>query len=168
MKISTKGRYAVRLMLDVAIHGMDKNVSMRDVAERQNISIKYLEQIVSILTRVGYLKSVRGAQGGYRLTKAPSEYTIGDILRTTEGTLSPVSCLEDEENTFGEIVLGGHELSKSVTVSWKLQEMAVSDFIPFIQEELGERIGAAKAHAIVRGNGTDQPTGIITALKAQA
>ena len=88
MKISTKGRYAVRLMLDVAIHGMDKNVSMRDVAERQNISIKYLEQIVSIL-----------AQGGYRLTKAPSEYTIGDILRTTEGTLSPVSCLEDEENT---------------------------------------------------------------------
>ena len=85
MKISTKGRYAVRLMLDVAIHGMDKNVSMRDVAERQNISIKYLEQIVSILTRVGYLKSVRGAQGGYRLT--------------TEGTLSPVSCLEDEENT---------------------------------------------------------------------
>ena len=63
------------------------------------ISIKYLEQIVSILTRVGYLKSVRGAQGGYRLTKAPSEYTIGDILRTTEGTLSPVSCLEDEENT---------------------------------------------------------------------
>lgn len=75
MKISTKGRYAVRLMLDVAIHGMDKNVSMRDVAERQNISIKYLEQIVSILTRVGYLKSVRGAQGGYRLTKAPSEYT---------------------------------------------------------------------------------------------
>ena len=88
MKISTKGRYAVRLMLDVAIHGMDKNVSMRDVAERQNISIKYLEQIVSILT-----------QGGYRLTKAPSEYTIGDILRTTEGTLSPVSCLEDEENT---------------------------------------------------------------------
>ena len=86
MKISTKGRYAVRLMLDVAIHGMDKNVSMRDVAERQNISIKYLEQIVSILTRVGYLKSVRGAQGGYRLTKAPSEYTIGDILRTTEGT----------------------------------------------------------------------------------
>ena len=86
-------------MLDVAIHGMDKNVSMRDVAERQNISIKYLEQIVSILTRVGYLKDVRGAQGGYRLTKAPSEYTIGDILRTTEGTLSPVSCLEDEENT---------------------------------------------------------------------
>ncbi|SKB36028.1 phage major capsid protein, HK97 family [Acetoanaerobium noterae] len=86
----------------------------------------------------------------------------GDAKYYTESQV-----VEDEENTFGEIVLGGHELSKSVTVSWKLQEMAVSDFIPFIQEELGERIGAAKAHAIVRGNGTDQPTGIITALKAQ-
>lgn len=98
MKISTKGRYALRLMLDIAVHGADKNVSMRDVAKRQNISIKYLEQIVSILTRVGYLKSIRGAQGGYRLVKEPSEYTIGDILRTTEGTLSPVACLDDEVN----------------------------------------------------------------------
>lgn len=98
MKISTKGRYAVRLMLDVAVYGADKNVSMRDVAERQNISMKYLEQIVSQLAKVGYLKSIRGAQGGYRLTKKPSEYTIGDILRTTEGALSPVACLDDEIN----------------------------------------------------------------------
>lgn len=98
MKISTKGRYAVRLMLDVAVHGSGKNVCMREVAKRQNISIKYLEQIVSLLSRVGYLKSVRGAYGGYRLTKKPSEYTIGDILRVTEGPLSPVACLEDEEN----------------------------------------------------------------------
>lgn len=98
MKISTKGRYAVRLMLDVAVYGSDKNVSMRDVAERQNISMKYLEQIVSQLAKVGYLKSIRGAQGGYRLTKKPSEYTIGDILRTTEGALSPVACLDDEVN----------------------------------------------------------------------
>ena len=98
MKISTKGRYAVRLMLDVAVYGADKNVSMRDVAERQNISMKYLEQIVSQLAKVGYLKSIRGAQGGYRLTKKPSEYTIGDILRTTEGVLSPVACLDDEVN----------------------------------------------------------------------
>lgn len=98
MKISTKGRYAVRLMLDVAVYGADKNVSMRDVAERQNISMKYLEQIVSQLAKVGYLKSIRGAQGGYRLTRKPSEYTIGDILRTTEGMLSPVACLDDEVN----------------------------------------------------------------------
>ena len=123
MKISTKGRYAVRLMLDVAIHGMDKNVSMRDVAERQNISIKYLEQIVSILTRVGYLKSVRGAQGGYRLTKAPSEYTIGDILRTTEGTLSPVSCLEDEENTCPRLWKGLYDVINKYVDSITLEDL---------------------------------------------
>lgn len=98
MKISTKGRYAIRLMLDIAVHGNDKNVSIRDVAERQNISVKYLEQIVSMLVRVGYLRSIRGAQGGYRLAKKPSEYTLGNILRITEGSLSPVSCLEDEIN----------------------------------------------------------------------
>lgn len=98
MKISTKGRYAIRLMLDVAICGSDKNVSMRDVSKRQNISIKYLEQIVGQLTKAGYLKSIRGAQGGYRLTRKPSEYTVGDILRITEGPLAPVACLEDEIN----------------------------------------------------------------------
>lgn len=98
MKISTKGRYALRLMLDIAINGKDKNVSIKDVSQRENISIKYLEQIVSMLTRVGYLKSIRGAQGGYRLSKSPDEYTVGDILRITEGSLAPVACLEDEVN----------------------------------------------------------------------
>lgn len=97
MKVSTKGRYALRLMIDVAIHGVNSNVSIRDVAERQNISVKYLEQIVNILVRVGYLKSIRGAQGGYRLAKAPSEYTVGDILRITEGSLVPVACVEEDE-----------------------------------------------------------------------
>ena len=85
-------------MVDIAIYGTDKNVSIRDTAARQNISVKYLEQIVTMLVRVGYLRSIRGAQGGYRLAKKPSEYTVGDILRITEGSLAPVSCLEDEEN----------------------------------------------------------------------
>ena len=98
MKISTKGRYALRLMIDIAMHGTDTNVSIRDVAERQNISVKYLEQIVSMLVRVGYLRSIRGAQGGYRLSGKPSDYTVGDVLRITEGSLAPVSCLEDKEN----------------------------------------------------------------------
>ena len=75
--------------------------------------------------------------------------------------------VEDEQNTFGEITLGGHELAKSVTVTWKLQEMAIADFVPFLQMELGERIGAAKAYAVVRGAGTNQPTGIVTTLNAQ-
>lgn len=98
MKISTKGRYAVRMMLDIAQHSNGENVSLKDVSKRQNISLKYLEQIVNILSKAGFLRSQRGAQGGYRMTRKPEEYTIGDILRVTEGEMAPVSCLEDEEN----------------------------------------------------------------------
>jgi Rrf2 family protein len=98
MKISTKGRYAIRLMIDIAVNSGGSNVTIKDISKRQNISVKYLEQIVSILCRSGFLKSSRGAHGGYKLTKRPEEYTVGDILRVTEGGLAPVSCLEDEEN----------------------------------------------------------------------
>ena len=99
MFISTKGRYALRLMLDLAEEGKDgQTVPLKKVAERQSISLKYLEQIITVLSRAGYVKSIRGSQGGYKLTKQPSEYTVGMILRLTEGTLAPVSCLEDEQN----------------------------------------------------------------------
>ena len=99
MKISTKGRYAIRLMIDIAEHEKVGNVSMKDVAKRQDISLKYLEQIVNTLGKAGYLKSQRGSQGGYQLTKAPEEYTAADILRVTEGDFAPVACLEGGENT---------------------------------------------------------------------
>lgn len=98
MKISTKGRYALRLMTDVAAHDADGFVSLKDVADRQEISLKYLEQIAGMLSRAGALSSGRGAQGGYRLTKRPEEYSVGDILRLTEGDLAPVACLKGEEN----------------------------------------------------------------------
>ena len=98
MKVSTKGRYAIRLMFDIAQHSSGENVSIRDISKRQNISLKYLEQIVNMLSRAGLLKSQRGAQGGYKLTRKPEEYTVGDILRVTEGEMAPVACLEDEEN----------------------------------------------------------------------
>lgn len=98
MKISTKGRYALRLMIDLARHGGDGLVALKDVAARQEISPKYLEQIVGILNKAGFLRSERGAQGGYRLARAPEEYTVGEILRLTEGSLAPVACLEDAEN----------------------------------------------------------------------
>ena len=98
MRISTKGRYALRLMTDIAVHGQDGWVSLKDAAARQGISVKYLEQIAGILSRAGLLHSSRGAQGGYRLTRAPEEYPLGDILRLTEGDLAPVACLETEEN----------------------------------------------------------------------
>lgn len=97
MKISTKGRYALRMMLEFAMHP-DVCTKINQVAERQQISEKYLEQIVTILSRAGYVKSMRGAQGGYRLAKDPSEYTVGMILRLTEGSLAPVACLEDDKN----------------------------------------------------------------------
>lgn len=95
MKISTKGRYATRVMLDLALHDTGECIKAKDIAARQGISEKYLEQIISILNKAGYVKSVRGAQGGYRLAKAPKEYTVGMILRLTEGSLAPVACLED-------------------------------------------------------------------------
>ena len=98
MKISTKGRYALRLMVDLSLFNSDEYISLREVAERQNISMKYLEQIVSQLTKAGYLQSVRGPQGGYRLTRSPSQYTLGEILRVMEGSIAPVACLETVPN----------------------------------------------------------------------
>lgn len=95
MKISTKGRYAVRVMLDLALNNTGACIKVKDIAARQGISEKYLEQIVASLSRAGYVKSVRGAQGGYLLSKAPESYTVGMILRVTEGSLAPVACLEE-------------------------------------------------------------------------
>ena len=97
MKISTRGRYALRLMIDLAQQEEGKPVPLRDVARRQNISDKYLEQIVTPLSRAGLVRSVRGAGGGYLLTRSPREYTAGDILRPLEGDLAPVECATDEE-----------------------------------------------------------------------
>ena len=99
MRISTKGRYALRLMLDLAEHQGDGCVSLKDVAQRQDISKKYLEQIVPTLSRAGFLLTNRGYQGGYRLARRPEDYTARDILRLTEGSLAPVACLDCEVNT---------------------------------------------------------------------
>ena len=96
MKISTKGRYALRMMADLAQHGVDGPVSLRDIARRQQLSDKYLEQIVTPLARAGLVRSVRGAGGGYLLTRRPEEYSVGDILRPVEGDLAPVECATDE------------------------------------------------------------------------
>lgn len=97
MKISTKGRYALRLMLDLATYSAGGPVSLKDVAKRQGISDKYLEQIIAVLNKAGYVRSIRGAQGGYILKREPAEYTVGMILRLTEGDLAPVSCVGDEK-----------------------------------------------------------------------
>lgn len=92
--ISTRGRYALRMMLDLAANQGEGYVALKDVAARQGISKKYLEQIIPVLNRAGLLQTARGVQGGYRLTRRPEEYTLGDVLRATEATLASVACLE--------------------------------------------------------------------------
>lgn len=98
MKISTKGRYALRMLIDLAENSDKGFIALKDIAGRQDLSKKYLEQIVPILNNAGILVTGRGYQGGYKLAKSPVEYTVGDILRLTEGSLAPVSCLEQSPN----------------------------------------------------------------------
>lgn len=96
MKISTKGRYGLRVMLDLATYGADKHIPLRVISERQNITIKYLEQIMTPLLRAGYVVSFRGNNGGYQLNMSADKIRVGDIIRTMEGSLAPVSCLEGD------------------------------------------------------------------------
>ena len=98
MKISTKGRYALRMMLDIAEHQKDGYVALKDIAVRQEISKKYLEQIALHLSQCGMLKAVRGYQGGYMLSRPVPDYTVAEILAAVEGTLAPVTCLENPRN----------------------------------------------------------------------
>lgn len=96
MKISTKGRYALRVMLDLAEHNTGEYIPLTDIAARQEISEKYLESIVSVLSKHHFLSALRGKGGGYKLARAPESYTVGSILKLTEGSLAPVACLEGD------------------------------------------------------------------------
>ena len=99
MLISTKGRYALRIMIDLAEHQTDEFISLRGIAHRQEISEKYLESIIRMLVKAKVVESLRGKGGGYRLKKGPDQYTVGSILRLTEESLAPVSCLEADAET---------------------------------------------------------------------
>ena len=92
MKLTTKGRYGLRAVIDLAMYAKEEPVSLAEVAERQSISISYLEQLVAKLKKAGIVQSTRGAQGGYALAKEPEEISVGEILRALEGSLSPVDC----------------------------------------------------------------------------
>lgn len=123
MKISTKGRYALRLMLDLAVYHTGEPISLKDVAKRQNISEKYMEQIISVLNKAGYVRGIRGAQGGYVLVRTPKEYTVGMILRLTEGDLTPVACV-------GENPMPCDRRTSCVTVRiWEKMYEAVSGVV---------------------------------------
>ena len=96
MLISTKGRYALRVMIDLAEHRSGEFISLKEIAQRQEISEKYLESIIRTLVKAKVVESLRGKGGGYRLTKNPEQYTVGEILRLTEGSLAPVDCLDGD------------------------------------------------------------------------
>ena len=94
MIVSTRGRYALRVLVDMAEHSDEERIPLKEVAERQQISQKYIEAIMTLLSKNGFVDAVHGKGGGYKLNRAPAEYKVGDILRLTEGTLAPVACLE--------------------------------------------------------------------------
>lgn len=99
MNITTKGRYALRIMLDLAQQDPDEIVPLNAIAKRQEVSGKYLEMIMGLLNKAGFVQSTRGKNGGYRLVRKPEAYTILEILEQTEGSLAPVACLQTEENS---------------------------------------------------------------------
>lgn len=123
MKISTKGRYALLLMIDLATNPTNELIRLKDIADKQGISVKYLEQIIAILTRAGYVRGFRGVGGGYQLRKKPSEYTVGMILRLTEGSLAPVPCVEEDEN---ECLRSGGCVTVKI---WKMMNDAINDVV---------------------------------------
>ena len=132
MKISTKGRYALRMMLDLAENGNDGFVALKDIAERQNISKKYLEQIVPILNKADTLRTNRGYQGGYKLSKPADKYTVGEILRITEGSIAPVACLDQDPNECeraGECMTWQHYFAR---YSWYAKKQGIRQLYDLI------------------------------------
>ncbi|MDY5976218.1 MAG: Rrf2 family transcriptional regulator [Anaerovoracaceae bacterium] len=123
MKISTKGRYALRVMLDLAVNNTGEYIALKDVASRQGITVKYLEQVINLLKKAGYVISYRGNNGGYKLAKAPSEYKVGDILRVAEGSLAPVACLDT-----GTVVCDRASICPTLKF-WIGLDRAVSDYV---------------------------------------
>lgn len=121
MMVSTKGRYALRIMVDLAENQEGGPVSLKDIAERENIGIKYLEIIVSSLNKNGLLKSVRGKNGGYMLNREPADYTISSILNAAEGSLVPVACVSDGDCK--------NAPSCKTYVLWKELDDVIEDFL---------------------------------------
>ena len=129
MKISTKGRYALRLMLDLASNDSGTPIRLKDVAKWQGISEKYLEQIISILNKAGFVRSVRGPQGGYSLSRTPADYTVGMILRLTEGSLCPVDCAAEENGSCDR------EDTCVTRMLWKKLDDAISSVVDHVSLE---------------------------------
>lgn len=144
MKLSTKGRYGVHAMYDLALHYGQGPISLRSVAERQGISEHYLEQLMGTLRKAGYVKSVRGAQGGYILTKEPKDITVGDIVRVMEGPIAPVDCLLDGKNNNQYCSKAGCCVTRNVwekvqvSITQVLENISLEDLCNDKVTELGE------------------------------
>jgi Rrf2 family protein len=130
MKLSTKGRYGLRAMIDLALNAKDSQISIKSISERQNISENYLEQIIAVLKKNGFVNSSRGAQGGYSLNKSPKEISVGDILRALEGDLNPVDCITVNE----DIQCSESELCVTKFV-WKKISDSINDVVDNITLE---------------------------------
>lgn len=139
MKISMKGRYALMLMLDLATYNTGEPVRLKDVAKRQQISEKYLEQIISILNKAGFVKSIRGPQGGYMLKNAPEEYTVGMILRQTEGSLSPVN-YDDSNSLERESVMVRIWDQLSEAIDNIVDNITLSNLMEWQEEQIGQYV----------------------------
>lgn len=142
MRISTKGRYALRLMLDLAVNNTGEPVSLKDIARRQEISDKYLEQIISILNKANFVKSIRGAQGGYLLSRRPEAYTVGMILRLTEGSLAPVACVEEDSPCERMSGCAANMVWRKLNeaVSGVVDEITLADLVDFEKRDVGEYV----------------------------
>ncbi|MGI6722522.1 MAG: RrF2 family transcriptional regulator [Anaerovoracaceae bacterium] len=129
MKISTKGRYALRMMVELATKDENQYTSLKDISKKQDISLKYLEQITSLLSKAHMIRSARGANGGHKLERKPSEYTVGEILRVTEGDLAPVACLAGED-------VGCEKIGTCATIElWQGLEKVINDYLDGITLE---------------------------------
>ncbi|MBR1866165.1 MAG: Rrf2 family transcriptional regulator [Lachnospiraceae bacterium] len=139
MKISTKGRYALILMLDLATYNTGEPVRLKDVARRQQISEKYLEQIISILNRAGFVKSIRGPQGGYMLKYEPEEYTVGMILRQTEGSLAPVN-IEEAGSPERESVTSRVWEQLTEAINQIVDNITLRDLVDWQEEQINQYV----------------------------
>lgn len=142
MLISTKGRYALRVMLDLAEHYDGTYIVLMDIARRQEISEKYLESIIVVLSKAGFVQALRGRGGGYRLARTPESYTVGSILKLTEGPLAPVACLEEKAAPCKRA-----EVCKTLPM-WIRLDQLVNDFFESITlaDLLQETDGGAACH----------------------
>ena len=139
MKISTKGRYAVILMLDLATYNTGEPVRLKDIAKRQQISEKYLEQIIALLNKAGFVKSIRGPQGGYMLKNPPERYTVGMILRQTEGSLAPVS-IDDETSFERQSVTARIWTRMEGAINEIVDNITLKDLVDWQMEQVGQYV----------------------------